>query len=177
GTVLVYFLLLGAGYLFVEIPLMQQGILLLGHPTYAVSVVLFGLLTASGIGSAQSGRLLRRLPHLLGGLAGALLLTAPGLGALVHGALGLPLGLRVVLTLAVVVLLGVPMGVPFAAGIQVIARRAEVVPWAWAVNGCASVLSATGAVLAALQGGFPVALGCAAVAYGLAAVAAVGLRR
>ncbi|MDR7573597.1 MAG: hypothetical protein QN194_11825 [Armatimonadota bacterium] len=177
GTVLVYFLLLGAGYLFVEIPLMQQGILLLGHPTYAVSVVLFGLLTASGIGSAQSGRLLRRLPHLLGGLAGVLLLTAPGLGALVHGALGLPLGLRVVLTLAVVVLLGVPMGVPFAAGIQVIARRAEVVPWAWAVNGCASVLSATGAVLAALQGGFPVALGCAAVAYGLAAVAAVGLRR
>ena len=177
GAAMAYFLLLGIGYLFVEIPLMQQFILLLGHPTYALSVVLFGLLTASGVGSALSGRLLHRLPHLLGALAGIIVLMAPGLGALVYAALGRPLMLRVTVAFAVLVLLGIPMGVPFAAGLQLIARRTDLVPWAWAMNGCASVLSAIGAALVALQGGFPAVLTTAAVAYGLAGAAAGALRR
>lgn len=177
GAVAAYFLLLGIGYLFVEIPLMQQFILLLGHPTYALSIVLSGLLAASGAGSILSGRLLRRLPLLLGMLAAIILLLAPGLGALVHAALGLPFLARVTIALAVLALLGIPMGVPFAAGIQLIARRPDLVPWAWAINGCASVLSAIGAALVGLQYGFPPVLAAAAAAYALAAPLSGTLRR
>jgi len=159
-----YFLLLGMGYLFLEIPLLQQFILLLGHPTYSLSVVLCGLLTASGVGSMRSARV-RHLPPALAGLAAVVAIAAAGVGPLVRTALAFPLPLRIVTALAVVGVPGVLMGVPFPVGLRGLAARPGLVPWAWAINGCASVLSSTGAVLMAVQWGFSTVLVLSAAAY------------
>ncbi len=171
GEIFGYFLLLGVGYLFLEIPIVQQFILLLGHPTYSLSVVLFGLLTASGAGSILSPRV-RHLPSVLLVLAATAAIAATATGPLIRVALGFPLAVRVLTTLAVVGLLGLPMGVPFAVGLRRLASRPVLVPWAWAINGCASVVSSTAAVVAAVQWGFPAVLVLGATAYAAAGLIA-----
>lgn len=171
GGIFGYFLLLGVGYLFLEIPILQQFILLLGHPTYSLSVVLFGLLTSSGAGSILSPRV-RHLSSVLLVLAATVAIAATATGPLIRMALGFPLAVRVLTALAVVGLMGLPMGVPFAVGLRGLASRPALVPWAWAINGCASVVSSTAAVLAAVQWGFPAVLVLGAAAYAAAGLIA-----
>ena len=68
--------------------------------------------------------------------------------------------------------LGALLGVPFPAGMVLVSETAPgLAPWAWAVNGCASVVSAVLAALVALTWGFSTVLWGAALAYGLALVA------
>lgn len=170
---LIYFGLIGLAFLLVEIPLIQQFILYLGQPAYAVTMVLFTLLFFSGIGS----RLSARFPH------------RPALGILVALAFGLPfllprvfeltLGLafplRLGLSVALLAPLGVFMGLPFPKGIAwMLAREGEgrrpagasaAVPWAWAANGAASVVSSVVAALLALSFGFSWVLFAGASCY------------
>jgi hypothetical protein len=161
-----YFGLLGIGFLFVEIPLIQRYILLLGRPTTALAVVLFGLLAASGLGSLAS----RRVPWRRGAAALVVLAAAQPwlLGGLTGLVLGWPLWLRVAAGTLAVAPLGFLMGTMFPRGI----RRLEVeapglVPWAWAINGTLSVVSAVTAALLALSGGFTLVLAAGAACYAL----------
>src|SRR6266567_7415737 len=55
---LLYFLFIGAGYILIEVALIQKFMLFLGHPTYALTVVIFSMLVASGLGSAASRRVI-----------------------------------------------------------------------------------------------------------------------
>jgi predicted membrane-bound spermidine synthase len=164
-----YFGLLGLGYLFVEIPLIQRFILYLGRPVYAMSAVLFTLLLFSGLGSLSS----RRMPHrrslgILALAAIALLLLLPRVLGMT---LGLALGSRFAVAVVLLAPLGFLMGVPFPKGIRLLHDRSpELIPWAWAVNGCVSVLSSILAALGALSWGFSSVLVGGAVCYGLAAL-------
>ena len=54
---LLYFLCIGAGYILIEVALIQKFVLFLGHPTYALTVVIFSMLVSSGLGSYWSSRL------------------------------------------------------------------------------------------------------------------------
>ena len=56
---LLYFLAIGAGYILIEVALIQKFVLFLGHPTYALTVVIFSLLVSSGVGSFASRRVIR----------------------------------------------------------------------------------------------------------------------
>jgi hypothetical protein len=170
GRVLVYFLALGLGFLFVEIPLAQRFILLVGRPVTALTVVLFALLLFSGVGSYLSPRL--PLPYVLAALV-ALIAVYPSLTTLLlRGALGAPLGARAALATLVLGPLGLAMGVPFAAGLALVERqRPGLTAWAWAINGSASVISAVLAVVLAMGWGFSAVLWLGAAAYGLALVA------
>jgi hypothetical protein len=174
---LAYFGFLGFAFLFVEIPLMQRFILYLENPAYAVMTVLFALLFFSGLGSAWSGR----LPLLLSlGALVALILAMPLLlPPLFAATLGLPLAARLGLTALALAPLGFLMGVPFPAGMRSLARSAEQgleddpragstpsdIPWIWAVNGAASVISAILAALLALTFGFRAVLWTGALCY------------
>jgi spermidine synthase len=165
---LAYFALLGLGFLFVEIPLLQRFILYLGQPAYAFAVVTSALLLAAGIGSGQlAGRLSLRvvLPLIV-----LLTITYPWLlPYLFEATLRLPFAGRVVITVVALLPLGGLMGVPFPAGLNRLAQLAPgLTPWVWAVNGCASVISAVMAAMLALTWGFSVVLWGAAVAYTLA---------
>jgi len=171
---LFYFGCLGAGFIVVEVALVQKCILFLGHPTYSLAVVLFALLLFSGIGSRLSGRFaLERLRgRLVTVLAVVTLLVAatsvvlsPLFDALVH----LDRTWRIAIAVATLAPLGLAMGMPLPSAVRLLAREApEIIPWAWGLNGAASVMGSSAALAIALAAGFDQALLVAAALYGLA---------
>jgi spermidine synthase len=177
--IFLYFLALGLGYLFIEMALIQRLVFFLANPSYAVAVVLAGLLFVSGCGSAWAGRQLRKGTSTtrlacLAALVIALTATvyALGLRALLTPLLGWPLLVRMVIALTVTMPLAA-MGIPFPLGMRQLGHsHAELLPWAWAVNGCASVLAAPLATLFALGVGLPAVLFAASGCYLVAALVA-----
>jgi len=167
GPTVVYFAMLGLGFLFIEIPLIQQLILLVGRPTYALAAVLFGLLLSCGLGSLLSPRLpWRSVLVAVMLLAVAYLLFLPGL---FQAALGLSLPARFAIGVLSLAPLGLFMGMPFPKGITWLGGAApDLVPWAWGVNGAVSVVASVLAALLALSAGFTVVLAAGAACYGVA---------
>ncbi|HMF92566.1 MAG TPA: hypothetical protein VKL40_18125, partial [Candidatus Angelobacter sp.] len=166
---LLYFIAVGLGYITVEIALIQRFVLFLGHPTYALTVVVFLLLLSSGAGSVAAKRWMagsRRLARILGLIAGAVLLYVALLPSLLASGVGLPFSLKLLISGAVLVPLGFLMGMPFPTGL----RRVDTVEWAWALNAAASVLGSVTAMVVAIHFGLTVTLLCAAGAYLLAAL-------
>ena len=161
---LLYFATLGAGFIVVEVVLLQKCVLFLGHPAYALTVVLFALLFFSGLGSFLSGRFPDKA--LPGALRRAILLvvalivfTVLVLSPLFYGLVHLPARSRVLVTLLALAPLGLALGMPMPTGIRILAQRApELIPWAWGVNGAASVLGSVGAIALAMVWGFDQAL-------------------
>jgi hypothetical protein len=159
--VLIYFLALGFGFMLLEISLMQRFVLYLGYPTYALSVVLLSLLLSLGVGSFLSSRWVGRegtvLPTALIGVAVLVVAYKTGLPFVLDRTLGAPLAVRIAFTVLLLAPLGVALGTFFPLGIR---RAAEIhpdlVPWAWGVNGCASVTASVFAVIVAMEFGFVV---------------------
>jgi hypothetical protein len=167
---LLYFALLGLGFLFIEIPLLQRFILYLGQPAYAFAVVVSALLVASGVGSGYLlGRLsLRVVLPLITALAIVYPLLLPHL---FDTTLRLPFAGRIAVTVVALFPLGTLLGIPFPRGLRLVGQTAPgLIPWVWAVNGCASVISAVLAAMIALTWGFSAVLWSAAGAYALAGV-------
>ena len=181
---MIYFAALGVGYILIEIGLMQRFILFLGHPVYSTSVVLFGLLTCSGLGSALSGRWLgegdpRRLQRwAIPGLGALTALYIFALPPLFEALLPLELTWRVAVSIGLLAPLGLLMGMPFPLGIRLVDRvNPALVAWAWGVNGFGSVIGSILAVMLAQSYGFAAVIGLAVAIYlgGLAAVLSVGV--
>jgi len=165
-AVLVYFFALGLGFLWLELPLMQRFILLLGHPTYSFGVVLFAVLVFSGLGSLAAGRLGRYRGWAILALVAAALVYALGTVPLVQLVLGWPLPARIVISIVSIAPLALLMGIPFPSGVEVLkVRRPSLVPWAWGTNGYASVVGSGLAALLALSWGFSTVMLAAAAAY------------
>jgi len=174
-----YFLALGLGYLFVEMALIQRLVFFLANPGYTVAVVLASLLFVSGWGSAWAGRQLRKetsakrlacLAALIVAFVGTI--YAFGLHSLLLPLLSWPLLARMVIALAVMLPLAT-MGIPFPLGLRQLGHsHEELLPWAWAINGCASVLAGPLATLFSLGAGLPAVLLAAAGCYVVAALVA-----
>jgi len=174
----VFFAAIGFGFMFVEIALLQRLALFLGHPTYALGVVLFGLLASSGLGAWLLGRGRLAAPALLGGLAllvAAAALAVPSLASLLQAE---PTPVRIAVALALIAPAGLLMGSAFPLGVRAAQARAGLLPWLWGLNGAASVLASVIAVPVALEFGIVANLWIGAACY-LAAAAAVatGVRR
>jgi hypothetical protein len=166
---LLYFIAVGLGYITVEIALIQRFVLFLGHPTYALTVVVFLLLLSSGAGSVAARRWLngsRRLGQLLAGITGLIMLYVLLLPLLLPAAVGLPFIVKLLISAVTLAPLGFLMGMPFPSGL----RMVETVEWAWALNAAASVLGSVLAMVIAIHFGLTITLICAAVAYLLAAM-------
>jgi hypothetical protein len=161
-----YFFLLGLGFLWIELPLMQRFILLLDHPVYSFAVVLFAVLVFSGIGSAFSERLGQHRHRVLLALGVLAIVYAAGIERLVDLILGMPLGARMVLAVLTTAPVAILMGTAFPNGIEALRqRRVDLVPWAWGVNGYASVIGSILATLIALNQGFSVVMLAAGITY------------
>jgi len=167
-----YFAALGLAYLLVEVALIQVYMLTLGQPTLAVAVVIGALLLWSGVGSARLGHLAGR--GWIAALAAIIALTPLLVRTLTPLLLPLPLALRVAAVIALIAPPGLLMGTPFPRGIAALRDAPDLVPWAWAVNGGASVISAVLAVIVALSWGFTAVLLSGGGLYLLAAVLAGG---
>jgi hypothetical protein len=156
-----------------EVVLIQRFVLFLGFPTYSLSVVLSSLLVFTGVGSWLTTRLgareRRTLAAGLGLVALGALVLALGLAPLLRALIAWPFPARVALTVAVLAPLGVAMGTAMPIGL----RRLEglhpgATPWAWAVNGIASVVASVLAIAIAIEAGFTVATLAAGACYAVA---------
>ena len=178
--VVLFFASLGLGFLFVEIAFMQRFAVFLGHPLFAIAVVLAGLLLFAGLGAGAIDRL-ARLVGRIGGRASPVPVVAAGIVVVgvayvwllpwvFEAAQGWPVAARIAVALALLGPIGFPLGMPFPLGLKALGGRAPaLVPWAWGINACASVVSASLATFIALHIGFTPVLGCALVLYVLAA--------
>ncbi len=176
-----YFTALGLAFLFVEIAWIQRFVLFLGHPLYAVAVVLAAFLVFAGLGAGLSPRLagaLRGRPRLEAVDVAVAAILAMGafyllaLPTLLQALVGLAPPLKVGLALAVLAPVAFAMGMPFPLALARLARGAPaLVPWAWGINGCASVVSAVLAALLAMQFGFAAVVASALALYVVAAAA------
>jgi spermidine synthase len=170
GKILPYFAFLGMGYMLVEIPFIQKMILPLENPSYAVAAVLAAILLSSGAGSLASSRfaVLRNpatiaFTSLLIVAYGFLMTTVSSVLAQYRPPLSF---LLVFLTFFPV---GFLMGIPFPTGLKALGERnPRLIPWAWAINGCFSVLGPLCAILLAMAVGFRNVLLIGALCYLLA---------
>ena len=172
GQVLVYFFAIGLAFLFIEIALMQKFILFLHHPVLAMAVTLTAFLLFSGVGSDWSGRLLvtrrRRevLQFAIFGIIGINSIYLFLLPNLFSGLAGLPVSLKIVTSVLLIAPLALCMGMPFPLALGSLAKHAQLyLPWAWAINGCASVISAVLATILAIHFGFMLVIMLAMVFY------------
>ena len=167
-SLLTYFFCLGLGYMFIEIATIQRFILFLGHPAYSVSAVLFSLLLTSGLGSYLSGRIQpgRRVHMLVLLIAGLLIPLYGFVSPILRSLLGLPIMIRLLATPVIIAPLGLLLGIPFPIGVRLLeGLKRDLIPWAWAVNGCASVLGSILPTIIALSFGFSVVFLVAGVTY------------
>src|SRR5712671_6227979 len=176
GTV--YFALIGSGFMMVEIALLQRMSVFLGHPVYALSVVLFSLILWTGFGSmaservrvAGAGKLVAWsvasavylfalpfwLPPLLVDLDGADLLVRAGFCVLVLAPAGSLMGF------------GFPTGMRLVSAIST-----GPTPWFWGINGAAGVLAASVAVATSIAFSIDTTLRIGAACYLLVAAPAM----
>jgi hypothetical protein len=176
-----YFFLLGLAFLFVEIAFIQKFILFLSHPLYSVAVVLSGFLIFAGLGSAYSPRLTQRVEQLdrapvsvaVTGIVIITLLYIALLPLLFSLLIGLADGVKMALSILLIAPLAFCMGMPFPIGLKRLADNApDFIPWAWGINGFASVMSAALATLLAIEFGFTVVVLLALGLYASAAAIA-----
>lgn len=172
-----YFAGIGVGFMCLEIAIMQRYIVYLGHPTYALSVVLFGLLLLGAFGSALSSR----LPDgawrgtVAGVMVGAIA-TAFAVPWLTAATLGWPLGGRIAVALVAISPLALLMGMMYPFGVRLLQRGGvpHLVPWVWAVNGLCGVVASVLGMMIAISFGYTAVLLVGALAYGATAWAASG---
>jgi hypothetical protein len=146
---------------------MQRFILFLGQPIYAFTIVAAAILFFSGLGSLAASRLSPR--YTLPLLAMAILLYPLALPYLFDALLGVPLLVRLLVSMLCLAPLGFLMGIPFSGGLVWLRGRAPgLIPLAWAVNGCGSVVASIAAAMLALSAGFSWVLITAALSYALA---------
>jgi spermidine synthase len=171
---LLYFIAVGLGYILVEVSLIQRFVLFLGHPTYALTVVVFLMLLSSGIGSLASRRWIadsQRVWLPLSAIVVALLIYTGVLPALLGRLVGAPFPAKLIVTGILISPLGLAMGMPFPTGLRGLTsdrRNESSIEWAWAMNAASSVLGSVLAIVIAIQFGLNLTLACGAAAYLLA---------
>lgn len=182
-SVAVYFAALGLGFMFIEVAMIQKLTLLLGYPTYSLTVTLFAILLSSGAGSLLSERWAseprRLLTRAVGALVVLVFLYYLALGPIVDGGVGFALPVRILMAIAVLAPLGVCLGVFMPTGLRVAStlgdRGDQIVAWCWAVNGFFSVAGSILSTMLSMGIGFGgvMLLGLAVYGLGLAAMSKV----
>jgi len=166
---LTYFAAIGMGFMLLETVLIQRFVLFLGFPTYALSVVLFALLVFTGVGAAITGRVAhtrRTLSVVLGTAVALIAVSAFVLPPIVSALIDQPFAVRVLLTIALQAPMGVVLGMSMPIGLtRFSALYPSSIPYAWGVNGIASVLASVVGITIALNFGYRAASLVAASCY------------
>jgi SAM-dependent methyltransferase len=176
GRPAVYFTALGLAFMFVEIAFIQKFILFLSHPVYAVAVVLTAFLLFAGLGSRvavrfqAAGSSHRAVGLAAVAIAGLALLYVLVLPPAFRQLMGLADAAKIGLSVLLIAPLALAMGMPFPLGLSRLAQQAPALtPWAWALNGFASVVGAVLATLLAIHWGFTAVVNAAVILYLIAA--------
>jgi hypothetical protein len=168
---IVYFASLGVAFIAVELALLQHLTLLLGHPIFTLSILLFTLLLAGGLGSLASPRFRPGPVCLACAVVGSV--YALSLPSLVPALLPLPLSARIAVAILLVAPLGFLMGMPFPRGLRATGQGPfPPPPLYWGLNGLFSVVGSLATIVTAVILGFTWAMLGGAFFYLVAAAAA-----
>ncbi|MBI4691214.1 MAG: hypothetical protein HY754_13265, partial [Nitrospirae bacterium] len=167
-----YFALLGIGFMFIEIPLIQMMILPIGNPSYAISLVITSILITSAIGSFLSQRFPKMrspyIPILISFVVITFSFIAPFISSRIASH---PLYPRMILIFLILLPVGIFMGIPFPLGLRILGEKEpRLIPWAWAINGCFSVIAPILAIMLAIEIGFTAVLWFGGTTYIIAFV-------
>lgn len=169
----VYFSGLGAGFMLVEIALIQQTRLFIGHPTIAVSLVIAVLLIGGGVGSALYRRLSPEITRLSWKPL-MLIIVVVALWQFLWQAIspqviGADQIVRIAVVTVMIFPLGLLMGIPFPMGLTVAGQTDKrLVALGWGINGLFSVIGSVLAIAVAMMIGFSAVFAVAAGFYILA---------
>ncbi len=171
---LLYFVCLGAGYIMIQVALIQKFVLLLGHPTYALTVIIFSMLISSGLGSLYSKRIVQNSAERLRIVLLLIVILVPVLGyfAGLVTDLGpaLPVPVKMLVTVILIAPLGFMMGIPFPTGLATLESwEKSAVRWGWSMNAASSVLGSALAIFFAIYLGLYQSLVLGGLLYLLAA--------
>ncbi|MBI3611379.1 MAG: hypothetical protein HY204_11870 [Nitrospirae bacterium] len=160
----IFFGAIGSGFMLIEMSQLQRLIIFLGHPTYALSVVLFALLLSTGIGSyftQKTSDSALRGSAVLGLLILLCVLFLFGVGTphAVGAFRGSPTPVRILVATGILIPIGMVMGLAFPFGIRLasINKLSKITPWFWGINGATSVCASVLAVAIALSFGISAA--------------------
>ncbi|MBV8809827.1 MAG: hypothetical protein JO033_14225 [Acidobacteriaceae bacterium] len=172
---LLFFLFIGAGYILIQVALIQKFVLFLGHPTYALTVIIFSMLLSSGCGSFASRRLIRgdlgRLIRVLMLIVAGIFILALVVTPVSESGVSLPFPVKVLISVALIAPVGFAMGMPFPTGLKLIERAMPTsVRWAWALNAASSVLGSASAMFFAIYLGLQITLMTGGLLYAAALV-------
>jgi hypothetical protein len=170
-----YFAAIGLGFMLIEVSQMQRLIIFLGHPTYALSVVLFTLLLSSGLGSYTTHGTRKDSLRRVGAVRlGVLVVVLCAFGIFTQRALGAfqdaVTPTRILVGVAILMPLGFLMGMAFPWGMKLASEsESNLTPWLWGINGatsvCASVLAVAISLYAGISAAFWTGMACYAVAW------------
>ncbi len=167
---LLFFLCIGAGYILIQVALIQKFVLFLGHPTYALTVVIFSMLLSSGLGSFASKRLvgaeISRLSTVSLLIVAAVFVIAAVLTPITENGVSLALPLKILISVALISPVGFAMGMPFPTGLTLLERVMPAsVRWAWATNAASSVMGSAAAMFFAIYLGLQITLAIGGLLY------------
>jgi len=166
---MLYFLAVGAGFMFVELFFIKKYIFIFGDPVISFTIVLTGILIFSGFGGYYSQRIgPGGLRNVLIALITVLILVFLGLDPMIHGILGFSKFLQYTLAIVFLILPCFLVGLPFPLGMRFLLNRPAHRAYAWTANGCASVLTSILSAQIAISLGIPIIILCAAAAYFIA---------
>ncbi len=178
----VYFFSIGIGFMLIELSQVQRFSITLGHPIYALAVVLFTLFLATGLGSVSFGKLCdltKNKLHLL--LAATLVVTAIfGLATptLVHALAPESTPVRIGASIASLFPVGFVLGLGFPTGMRLGFKHSEkLTPWFWGINGAASVLGSVLSVVISMFAGISVSYWCGFLFYATALYCCIKLEK
>ncbi|MHC4238372.1 MAG: SAM-dependent methyltransferase [Planctomycetota bacterium] len=167
--VFIYFLLLGVAYMFLEMGFIQKMTLLIGHPVFGVGVTLLGFLLFSGCGALVSERMSHHAWRCIWIAVSAVIIVGVSeivlLKASFEWLVAFSRPARMLLGLAITAPLAFFMGMPLPTALKQLHKHSQpLVPWAWGINGFASVTGAVLGTFLAISVGFTAlavtALGC-----------------
>jgi hypothetical protein len=179
---LLYFSSIGTGFMMVQIPLIQRFSVYLGHPVYAVSVLLFSMILAAGVGSLLSDKIeVNRksrwpfwLPACIAGLLFGIFLIS---GWVIESTISQSLLTRCFIVIVLVSVVAVPMGMCFPLGLRLFREYSDqCLPWMWGINGATGVLASVFAVFISMWSSINTSLLVAIACYALLIIPARYLR-
>ena len=175
-----YFSVIGTAFMCAQVAFLQRFSVLLGHPTYALVVVLFSMILFAGLGSFVSERALgargQRFTAWTWLLALGLAATGLTIASVCATAVAWSLPARIATVLAVVAPLSLVMGFCFPHGARLVQARDEsALAWMWGANGGAGVVASIAAVMVSMTLGIEANLWIAAVGYAVLPLVARGI--
>jgi hypothetical protein len=177
---IVFFASIGFGFMLVEISQIQRLTIFLGHPAYSLSVVLFSLLIAGGIGSFMTRTVnstSAKAMNLFIGLLGIMLLVGLITPVIISSFMGTIMFTKIMLSLLIMSSLGFFMGMAFPFGIRLNIKNDNELPWYWGINGAASITASILAVIIAMTYGISKAYWTGFGFYIIAAICYITIMR